>query len=386
MKTNEDIQGQNSRESSVYIAVNPARRTIATAMALILLFLFCASGVYAGDFEPVHATVTRINQFGAIVFDLNGIDLAYGDSVDVVFSGGYQFKAIPFYPDFYGKMDDVALTVFQNALVIGGVARNPNLTARIEPGETAVITLEQKGRYREEFEAYNTNDATYRAPGQTDEDFLNAREVTVGAIQPGRLYRGSSPFDAEYGRVELMGAYIATHNIRAVLNLADSQERLEAIQGLPAYTASLFKQGRVIPCHLGIDFLDPKTMQGVGKGFSELTELELPWLIHCSLGRDRTGAVCAVVEALCGASYDEIVQDYMTSYDTLHNIEMNPDSLQYRLFKLRIDEILAAIAEIEIEQLPHTDLHRAAVGYLLRCGMTQAQIDRLVGLLTEPCT
>lgn len=42
MKTNEDIQGQNSRESSVYIAVNPARRTIATAMALILLFLFCS--------------------------------------------------------------------------------------------------------------------------------------------------------------------------------------------------------------------------------------------------------------------------------------------------------------------------------------------------------
>ena len=76
----------------------------------------------------------------------------------------------------------------------------------------------------------------------------------------------------------------------------------------------------------------------------------------------------------------------MTSYDTLHNIEMNPDSLQYRLFKLRIDEILAAIAEIEIEQLPHTDLHRAAGGYLLRCGMTQAQIDRLVGLLTEPRT
>lgn len=39
-----------------------------------------------------------------------------------------------------------------------------------------------------------------------------------------------------------------------------------------------------------------------------------PFLVHCRLGSDRTGVVCAVLSALCGASWPEIARDYeMTS-------------------------------------------------------------------------
>ena len=90
-----------------------------------------------------------------------------------------------------------------------------------------------------------------------------------------------------------------------------------------------------------------------------------------------------MVEALCGASYDEIVRDFMLSYRELHAVDIDSDNLQYRLFKAKLDEPLSAISGIAIEALPRADMQRIAVDYLLRCGMTQAQLDRLADRLTR---
>ena len=360
-----------------------AGRWRAQVLALVLVLLLA---VYANAeaFRPVHATVTKVDQFGNIMLDLEQTDLEYGDSVNVSFSGGYEFKSVPYYPDFYGKMGSVLLTDIFDTLCVSGISCNVNLMAGIEPGETATITLEQKGRYKEEFEAYNINNARYRMEGQTDEAFRNAREVTFGDIRPGRLYRGSSPFDPSAGRIELMGSYLLEHNIGGVFDLADSRETLEAYEGLPDHTAAMIAQGQVITSALGVDYLQPKAMQSIGEGLNALTELEGPWLIQCTLGRDRTGVICALVEALCGADYDEIVQDYMQSYDNLHEIDMDPDSLQYQLFKARIDEYLTLIFGVETQDLPDIDMRAASRDYLIRCGMTEDQIDKLERLLTAP--
>ncbi|MBQ6123679.1 MAG: tyrosine-protein phosphatase [Clostridia bacterium] len=355
----------------------------ALALVLCLLSVQCA---VAEAFVPVRATATRIDQFGDIVFDVKKTDLdqaglEYGDSVDFRFSGGYEIKAVPYFSDFYGRKGTAILAFYMDEVVLGSVASNLNLVVGIEPGETAIMTLAQRGRYREEYKAYNINDARYRMEGQTDAAFINAREVTAGGIRPGRLYRGSTPFDPAFGRIELMGSYIEAHSIGGILNLANGQAEMKTGEGLPDYTSDMIEQGRVLTCHLGVDYTEPAAMRSIGEGLDRLMELEGPWLIHCSLGRDRTGVICAVVEALCGATYDEIVQDYMISYDLLHNIDMNPESLQYRLFKMRIDDILAAIFGTEIEALPGIDLRLAARDYLMRCGMTGDKIDKLERLL-----
>jgi protein tyrosine/serine phosphatase len=39
-----------------------------------------------------------------------------------------------------------------------------------------------------------------------------------------------------------------------------------------------------------------------------------PYLIHCYAGVDRTGIVCAILEALMGASRVEIASDYARSF------------------------------------------------------------------------
>lgn len=361
--------------------IHGAGRFMAWLMALMLCLL-SVSFAGAEAAEVARATVTEEDQYGDIRIDLTQIDLEYGDSVNLSFSGGWSINEVPYYPDFFGSRGSVVLTDYFKTLCIAGIGCSLNKMAGVQPGETLVITLAQKGRYRPEYEAYQIHDARYRMEGQTDEAFLNFREVTAGLIRPGRLYRGASPFDHKFGRQELMGSFLASYGMRGILDLADTQEQLESYENLPDYTVALIAEGWVVPCPIGVDYLLPEFMQRIGEGLTGLTELEGPWLIHYNLGRDRTGFICALLESLCGATYDEIVQDYMKSYDMLHGTDMNPDSLQYRLFRARIEEQLAAIFGVETQALPGVDMPRAARDYLTRCGMTVDQIDRLESRLT----
>lgn len=94
------LQGSANRRP---FAFTRATRSMALALALCQLCGVCAN---AEAFEPVQATVTEIDQFGDIAFDmdqsvLDRIGLEYGDSVDLHFSGDHELKAVPYYPDFF---------------------------------------------------------------------------------------------------------------------------------------------------------------------------------------------------------------------------------------------------------------------------------------------
>lgn len=38
-------------------------------------------------------------------------------------------------------------------------------------------------------------------------------------------------------------------------------------------------------------------------------------------GKDRTGYVCALLEGLCGATFDEIIDDYLITCSNFYNID-----------------------------------------------------------------
>ena len=358
-------------------------RLLYMILCLMMFVSLTVSAKAEEAFVPVSASVIGVDQFGDVMLDLKEIDLEYGDSVNVSFSGGYEIKKIPYYSDFYGFRSSVVISDQFDTICLGGIGYNFNNSAGIKEGETARITLEQKGRYKKEYEAYNINDARIRMEDQSDQEFLNFREITAGQIKGKRLYRGPSPFDPEFHRVELMEQYIREKNIKCVLDLADNQEKLKSYNNLPDYTSSMISNGQVIPCAIGVDYLEPKAMDTLGRGLAEMTEKDGPYLIQCSFGRDRTGVICAVIESLCGAEYQEIIEDYMLSYDMLHSINMNPESLQYKLFKHRIDELLGAVFGIDTAKLPESDLQTSAADYLKRCGMTQEQVEKLKDKLTR---
>ncbi|MBP5261276.1 MAG: tyrosine-protein phosphatase [Clostridiales bacterium] len=352
-------------------------------LASLLMIIVVLTGCKAQDsFKTVTVPVIDENQFGSVYVDLHEIDLEYGDSVNLSFSGGYHEEHVPFYPDFYGAKGTTILTDFNNEISVAGINCNFNSDAHIQIGETLTITLDERGRYREDYEAYNLDPDLVKWEGQTDEEFINSREITAGNIRPGILYRGASPFDTTFNRTDLMDRFIRDNNIQFIFDLADDNDKIRGLEGLPENTSRMINENRVYGCYFGIDYADPVSMAAFGEGLKTMMDHEGPYLIHCSLGRDRTGILCAIIEALCGATYDEIVDDYMLSYRDLHHIDMDPSSLQYNLFKQRLLDKLEEALQVDQDSIATADLQSASHDYLIRCGMTEEEVARLIDTLT----
>lgn len=103
-------------------------RKLTTVLFILIAFCVGMTGCKDG-FRTVTATVTGEDQFGAVILDLEKIDLEYGDSVNLSFSGRYEVKEVPYYPDFYGNRGSMILTDHYDTLCIAGVGCSFNSTA-----------------------------------------------------------------------------------------------------------------------------------------------------------------------------------------------------------------------------------------------------------------
>lgn len=69
--------------------------------------------------------------------------------------------------------------------------------------------------------------------------------------------------------------------------------------------------------------------EGIAKGLTFLSEHEGPYLVHCNEGKDRAGFASMVIEALMGASVEDIRNDYMQSYINYYNVK--PGTEKYNM-------------------------------------------------------
>jgi len=152
-------------------------------------------------------------------------------------------------------------------------------------------------------------------------ELTNFREICMGKIPGGLLYRGSCPFfnispekDKAYKKL------VSKAKIKCVINLSDNESGLEAAANSVPWYRELLEKNNIIG--LDIHFLfdcDNKSEDEVFKdkfkqGLLFLITHNGPYLIHCNAGTDRTGFVAAILEGLLGAGIDEILYDYLLSY------------------------------------------------------------------------
>ena len=146
----------------------------------------------------------------------------------------------------------------------------------------------------------------------------------------------------------------------------------------------MYESDNVIPLDMNADYHSEDFARKVAEGFVAISEQEGPYLIHCVEGKDRTGFVCALAEALAGASYEEIVDDYMLSYENYYDITEESDPESYDAIKtLNIDGMLTYLAGCEAEELPSADLAAGARKYLRSAGMSDAQIDAFLERIAQ---
>ena len=89
-----------------------------------------------------------------------------------------------------------------------------------------------------------------------------------------------------------------------------------------------------------------------------------------------------LLEALCGATYEEIVNDYMITYDNYYKINPTADNARYTVIVENVlDPMIRSMPGDETADLADADLADAAVKFLLNAGMPQPTIDTLVARL-----
>ncbi|MBO5544292.1 MAG: tyrosine-protein phosphatase [Oscillospiraceae bacterium] len=372
----------------------------ALSMLLVLCMLcgavtvsgFCQEN--AGAEELRDCPVLHETEFGgmyitATIDEFNALGYRYGDSVDIVFSNGYRLEDQPYFNGYYTPTGQSLLVAYPGYPYIRAGINNGDdlwILAGLTENDTATITLREHGKYLDIQMARDIHYTDDRSDYASDEVFANFRSVNATGIAPGMLYRSASPCDNQHNRAPIADALIESAGVNCILNLADDEEEIAAFLSDESYSTpyfrSLYENGQVIPTELNTNFTSDAFMQKLAAGLSAMAEQEGPYLVHCAEGKDRTGFVCLLLEALCGADYEEIVEDYMITYSNYYGITPASDPARYTAIVRQVLDPMVLLLAGDGDTTPEeADLAAGARSYLLAAGMDKTRIDRLIDRL-----
>ena len=369
---------------------NFIRKSITILTVLIMIFGMCACTPETDPSDgakTVRATVIEIEKYGHAVLDLTTADFsamgyALGDVVRVKFDS-YESE-MPFYDGYYTNPGD---------LMLRGLAPEKNIAVCINYGDFSVengiavgdsveITMVEKARmlvYQQLCALQYSND---RADYSDDAVYANFRAVTVGSIGAGKLYRSASPINNEHGRASYANSFIEAAGVATILNLADSDEdvaRYLAEDSASEFYRNLYSSGKVLALDLAGNFFTDAFATSIVEGLQFLAKNEPPYSLHCTEGKDRAGFTAMILEALMGATLDEIIDDYMISFYNYYGIskEAQPERYDAVLNNNLIAILLHVTGAESTEALKSINLESAVTTYLVNHGMSETDITTL---------
>ena len=136
-----------------------------------------------------------------------------------------------------------------------------------------------------------------------------------------------------------------------------------------------------------MNFNDLEFKDKLVKGLTAMANNEGPYLVHCVEGKDRTGFVLIVLESLLGTTYNDMVNDYMKTYDNYYSITIDTDKERYETIKEKnLDVMLYHIIgdtkkEKDLSNISDYSLYTK--NYLLSIGMNLIDINKLINNLSK---
>lgn len=258
------------------------------------------------------------------------------------------------------------------------------ITAENAPIEVSV-SLKEKGGYllgldiMRNTQYMDTYTESY--PDLSVEEFANFREVHTTGMGEHKLYRSSSPIYLYLGRNYYVDSLAQAAGVTTFINLADSESSAYSNKG---YETTYYSTQNIIFLGVPPEFFSEIFKVGLVIGFRYMIEHEGPYLVHCTYGMDRTGFMIAVLEALMGATTEEIQDDYaktFSNYFTVVNgkqVALNEQQIDF--FKAVVLRNLKAVYHAEGIDVPDTepiDWASATEKYLEKLGVTQEEIFAL---------
>ena len=138
----------------------------------------------------------------------------------------------------------------------------------------------------------------------------------MGSIAPRTLYRSSHPIK---DNVQERVISILANNARiaAVLNLSDTCSSVYTKAIFAPWYNALLKNRRVIALGMNLSVTSESFKKKLKAGLQFIIKTEGPWLVHCHAEVDRTGYVSMVLESFMGAALDDVINDYLRSFNSI---------------------------------------------------------------------
>ena len=208
-------------------------------------------------------------------------------------------------------------------------------------------------------------------PQLSDEQFANFRVVSTTGMGKDILYRTASPIDPVHKRNTYADAACKKYGIATVMNLSDSEETAKSF---PDYDKTYYSTTDYIPLDMGVNFDSDDFREKLAEGLRFFAGHKGPYAVHCTEGKDRAGTVAALLECLMGASYDEVVSDYMVTYYNYYGI--TPDDERYEtIVRENIEATLKTM--YKTDDLKGADLAAEAEEYCRETGLSDEEITAL---------
>lgn len=369
---------------------------------LIALLCICSFTLLAcnktshTEIPTIEVAVHRSNKFDSAIFNMTpeefsdlGFDL--GDSVDITFPDGTEYLDVPYYNGYYAQVGNPIIVAYPGNDYITIAISFGNLWTPLNLQNDDIVTLKlnTKGKYLSLQETFNQTYDTTQTEDQTDEEFANFREVNGGNLKENYIYRGASPVDNRKGRATCANKLIEKYQIQTIIDLSDSEENMEknfAQDGFDSeYAKNLYLNEQTIVLSMSVNYASTEFKESLASGLRFMMEHESPIYIHCTEGKDRTGFVCMVLEALCSSTYEEMCEDYMLTYQNYFGINQETSKEKYEAIKdLYFNSMLTYLTGIEDEnELRNLDYRNHAMSYLIACGLTEDEIYHLIDVLTK---
>jgi len=336
------------------------------------------------------STVSKDEKFGSALLNMSqeefeAIGFVLGDSCNIEFGNGYSLTDVPYYNGYYVKNGEPVIVAYPGNPSVSITLNNEGIweAAGLQNGDSVTITLNESGKYLAIQEALGQVYSFDRSDYPSGEAFSNFRAMTGGNLKENFLYRGASPVDNSRNRAPYTDGLLRNAQVKFVMDLADSeanmQKYLSAADFSSDYVKGLYNGGNVVLLDMGSAYTSAAYQSKVVTGLRAAMAAEGPVYIHCMEGKDRTGFVCFLLEALAGATYDEMLKDYMTTYRNYFKVSLEETPEKYNAIADLYFEPFAAYLHgtEDAEALRAADYTEDAIAYLRAGGMTDDEVEEL---------
>ena len=362
------------------------KKKLISLLLCIAMQCMCVFGI--AEKPAVTGKVTEVTKFGHAHLDItigefNAAGFEPGDIVTVR-TGTFEGD-MPCFDGYYVDSGEYMVRARPGDEVIAVCINYGNFaeTAGIGLGDEVTITLKEKAGALATQEINSLVYTNVRSHYDSDEVFANFRPVTAGGIGERKLYRSCSPVNNKYGRRTVAGRLIEQAGIKAVMNMANTDGEIAGYaseEGFDSpYYMDLVQNGHVVALSMPISFASDELAEKIVIGLTFLSGQETPYLIHCTEGKDRAGFGSMIVEMLMGASEEEIVSDYLSSYQNYYHLDPEADAEKLEMIaEKNVRQMLLTVAGLENSaDLASTDLAAAAENYLIAHGMNAEALATL---------